>query len=111
MKDGKIYDIGEKAIQEILSFIKEAKFILWSGPMGNIEEGDFDKGTKIIAQAIANSKAKTVIGGGDTVAVLNEMGILDKFTFVSTAGGAMLEFLASGTLPGIEAIKNQTCCG
>ena len=107
-KDGKIYDIGKKAVEEILSLIKEAKFILWSGPMGNIEEGDFDKGTKIIAEAIANSKAKTIAGGGDTVAVLNEMGILDKFSFVSTAGGAMLEFLASGTLPGIEAIlKNR----
>ena len=104
MKDGKIYDIGERAVKEVLSLVQEAKFILWSGPMGNIEEGDFDKGTKIIAEAIAKSKAKTVIGGGDTVAVLNEMGILDKFTFVSTAGGAMLEFLASGTLPGIEAI-------
>ena len=103
-KDGKIYDIGEKAVEEILSLVKEAKFILWSGPMGNIEEGDFDKGTKIIAEAIANSKAKTIAGGGDTVAVINEMGILDKFSFVSTAGGAMLEFLASGTLPGIEAI-------
>ena len=104
MKDGKIYDIGEKAVEEVLSLVQEAKFILWSGPMGNIEEDDFDKGTKIIAQAIANSKAKTVIGGGDTVAVLNEMGILNEFSFVSTAGGAMLEFLASGTLPGIEAI-------
>ena len=106
-KDGKIYDIGEKAIKETLSFIKKANFILWNGPMGNIEEDDFDKGTKIIASAIANSKAKTVVGGGDTVAVLNEMGILDKFTFVSTAGGAMLEFLASGTLPGIEAIVSS----
>ena len=104
MKDGKIYDIGEKAVEEVLSLVQEAKFILWSGPMGNIEEDDFDKGTKIIANAIANSKAKTIIGGGDTVAVLNEMGILDKFSFVSTAGGAMLEFLASGTLPGIEAL-------
>ena len=72
--------------------------------MGNIEEGDFDKGTKIVAKAIANSNAKTIVGGGDTVAVINKMGILDKFTFVSTAGGAMLEFLANGTLPGIEAI-------
>ncbi len=106
-KDGKIYDIGERAVEEILSFVKEAKFILWSGPMGNIEEGDFDKGTKIIAEAIANSKAKTVIGGGDTVAVLNEIGILDKFSFVSTAGGAMLEFLSAGTLPGIEAILKK----
>lgn len=103
-KDEKIYDIGEKSVEKILSFVQEAKFILWSGPMGNIEEGDFDKGTKIVAQAIANSKAKTIVGGGDTVAVLNEMGILDKFSFVSTAGGAMLEFLASGTLPGIEAL-------
>ena len=107
-KDGKIYDIGEKSVEEILSLVQEAKFILWSGPMGNIEEGDFDKGTKIIAEAIANSKAKTIAGGGDTVAVINETGILDKFSFVSTAGGAMLEFLASGTLPGIEAIlKNK----
>ena len=64
MKDGKIYDIGEKAVEEVLSLVQEAKFILWSGPMGNIEEDDFDKGTKIIAQAIANSKAKTVVGGG-----------------------------------------------
>lgn len=109
MKDEKIYDIGEGATQEVLSFVQEAKFILWSGPMGNIEEGDFDKETKIIANAIANSKAKTIAGGGDTVAVLNEMGILNKFFFVSTAGGAMLEFLASGTLPGIEAItKSKT---
>ena len=107
MKDGKIYDIGEKAVEKVLSFVQEAKFILWNGPMGNIEEGDFDKGTKIIAQAIANSKAKTIVGGGDTVAVLNEMGILDKFSFVSTAGGAMLEFLATGTLPGIEALKKS----
>lgn len=106
-KDGKICDIGEKAVEKILSLVKEARFILWSGPMGNIEEKGFDKGTKIIAQAIANSKAKTIIGGGDTVAIINEMGILDKFSFVSTAGGAMLEFLASGTLPGIEAIKKN----
>lgn len=104
MKDGKIYDIGERAVEEVLSLVQEAKFILWSGPMGNIEKGDFDKGTKIIANAIANSKAKTIVGGGDTVAVLNEMGILDKFSFVSTAGGAMLELLATGTLPGIEAL-------
>lgn len=104
-KDGKIYDIGEKTTIKILPMIQSAKFILWNGPMGNIEEGDFDKGTKIIAQAIANSNAKTIIGGGDTVAVINKMGILEKFSFVSTAGGAMLEFLANGTLPGIEAIR------
>src|SRR3989344_3050758 len=58
-KDGKIYDIGEKAVEEILSLVQEAKFILWSGPMGNIEEDDFDKGTKIIAEAIAGSTEKT----------------------------------------------------
>ena len=104
-KDGKIYDIGEKTIMKILPIIQSAKFILWNGPMGNIEEDGFDKGTKIIAEAIARSGAKTIIGGGDTVAVIDKMGILDKFSFVSTAGGAMLEFLANGTLPGIEAIK------
>ena len=99
-KDGKNYDIGEKTIIKLLPLIQSAKFILWNGPMGNIEEDDFDKGTKIVANAIANSNAKTIIGGGDTVAVINEMGILNKFTFVSTAGGVMLEFLATGTLPG-----------
>lgn len=104
-KDGKIYDIGEKTITKILPIIQSAKFILWNGPMGNIEEDSFDKGTKIIAEAVANSSAKTIIGGGDTVAVIDSMGILDKFSFVSTAGGAMLEFLANGTLPGIEAIR------
>lgn len=107
-KNGKIFDIGEKTIENLLGLIAEAKFILWNGPMGNIEENNFDKGTKIIAQAIAKSKAKTIAGGGDTVAVINELGILDKFSFVSTAGGAMLEFLATGTLPGIEALKNSS---
>ncbi|RJQ30801.1 phosphoglycerate kinase [Candidatus Parcubacteria bacterium] len=104
-KDGKIFDIGEETIAKLLPIIKEAKFILWNGPVGNIEERDFDKGTKVLAQAVLDSGAKAVVGGGDTVAVLNQMGILDKFSFVSTAGGAMLEFLATGTLPGIEAIK------
>ena len=103
-KDGKNYDIGDKTIIKLLPLIQSAKLILWNGPMGNIEEYDFDKGTKIIAEAISNSSAKTIIGGGDTVAVIDDMGILDKFSFVSTAGGAMLEFLANGTLPGIEAI-------
>lgn len=106
-KDGKIYDIGENTIIKILPIIHSAKFILWNGPMGNIEEDGFDKGTKIIAEAVSNSSAKTIIGGGDTVAVIDNMGILDKFSFVSTAGGAMLEFLANGTLPGIEAILKQ----
>ncbi|HBB56597.1 TPA: phosphoglycerate kinase [Patescibacteria group bacterium] len=103
-KDDKILDAGEKTVEILTELIKKEKFILWNGPLGNIEEDGFDAGTMAVAKAIVASEAKSVIGGGDTVAVVNKLGILDKFDFVSTGGGAMLEFLAHGTLPGIEAI-------
>lgn len=103
-KDGVILDVGPKSAERLEGLIKEARFILWNGPLGSMEEPSFEEGTKIIAMAIANSGARTIVGGGDTVAILNELKIMDKFSFVSTAGGAMLEFLAHGTLPGIEAL-------
>ena len=106
-KNGKILDIGPKTTGNLVELIKKEKFILWNGPLGNIEENGFDESTKIIAEAIANSGTKSVVGGGDTVAIINKMGLLDKFSFVSTGGGAMLQFLANGTLPGIEALKNK----
>lgn len=104
-KDNKIYDIGNLSSQKLDSLVKDAKFILWNGPLGNIDEIGFSQGTERLAMSMAVSKAKTIIGGGDTVSVLDNLGLLDKFSFVSTAGGAMLKFLATGTLPGIEAIK------
>ena len=73
--------------------------------MGAFEQEEYAAGTREIAAAIANSKAFTVIGGGDTVTAVNKYGLLDKFDFVSTGGGAMLDFLAKGTLPGLEALN------
>ncbi|MEK9183736.1 MAG: phosphoglycerate kinase, partial [Patescibacteria group bacterium] len=105
-KSDKIFDIGPKTVENLVELIKKEKFILWNGPPGNIEEG-FGESTKIVAEAIANSGAKSIVGGGDTVAIINKMGLIDKFSFVSTGGGAMLQFLAYGTLPGIEALKNK----
>lgn len=101
---GKIIDIGPQAIKELAVLIKKSKFILWNGPLGNFEEKEFEEGTKAAAKLIAGSKAKKIIGGGDTITAVNKFSNLKKFSFVSTGGGAMLEFLAKGTLIGIEAI-------
>ncbi len=77
--------------------------VIWNGPMGLSEIEKFAQGTKIIAQAVA-SASHSVVGGGDTIAAVDKLGLLDKFTFVSTGGGAMLEFLAGEKLPGLEAL-------
>lgn len=106
-KNGIICDIGPKTNALLRELIKEARFVVWNGPMGKVEEIGFDEGTEILAAAIAELSAKSIIGGGDTVSVVEKMGILDKFSFVSTGGGAMLEFLATGTLPGVEALKKS----
>ncbi len=103
-KNGKILDIGPKSIKELSDLIKNSKFILWNGPMGNFEERNFSNGTFLTAKLIAKSRAVSIVGGGDTVAAITKLGLISKFSFISTAGGAMLEFLAKGTLPGIEAL-------
>ncbi len=104
-ENGAILDCGPKTVKMLKKLISQSKFILWNGPLGDIEKKGFEKGTVETAKAIARSRAKSIVGGGDTIGVLEELNILHKFTFVSTAGGAMLEFLAKGTLPGIEALK------
>lgn len=101
-----IVDIGPDTIAKLKDQIKEAKFILWNGPMGNFEKS-FNRGTLDIARAVAQSKAWSVVGGGDTVSAISDLNLTKEFGFVSTAGGAMLDFLAKGTLPGIEAIKKS----
>ena len=103
-KNESVVDIGKISVSILSSYIKEAKTILWNGPMGKYEELG-GGATKNILEAVAKSKAKTFIGGGDTAEIINEMGLEKKFTFVSTGGGATLEFLANGTLPGIKALK------
>lgn len=99
-----IVDIGPTAVSHIKKLIASAHTVLWNGPMGKYEEG-FGGATETILKLLARSKAKTIIGGGDTVALVTKLGILNKFFFVSTGGGATLAFLSKGTLPGIQALK------
>lgn len=96
-------DANAETLEILKKEIEKAHFILWNGPLGNYENG-FTKGTIELAKIISKSKAFSIIGGGDTVAVAKKVG-LKKFSFVSTAGGAMLDFLANGTLPGIKALE------
>lgn len=105
-KDEAILDIAPTSIQALQSIINASRSILWNGPMGNFEKG-FTAGTDALATAIAGSTAKSIVGGGDTLSSIQNLGLMDKFTFVSTAGGAMLDFLANGTLPGIEALEGK----
>lgn len=103
-------DIGEKTIQEFSSVIEKSKTILWNGPMGVFEMDKFSKGTTAIAKAIAAATAKgaySLIGGGDSVAAINKNGLTDKVSYVSTGGGAMLEYMEGKKLPGIVAIRGE----
>lgn len=102
--DGK--DISPQTINLFKEKISQAKTIFWSGPLGKIEEEEFSKGTKEIAKAIIESKAFSVVGGGETVEFINKIGLAEKFNHVSTGGNAMLVFLAGDKLPGLEALKN-----
>lgn len=105
-KEEGIFDIGPETIHIFSEIIKTAKTIFWSGPLGMYEDEFFEKGTKEIAkQIISNYSAFKIAGGGDTVSALNKFGVLDKFDYISTGGGAMLEFLSGKKLPGIEILK------
>jgi len=99
------FDIGEKTIKIFKEKIFQAKTIFWSGPLGKIEEEKYQRGSKEIAKAIIKSGAFSVVGGGETVEFINQLGLTDKFNHVSTGGGAMLAFLSGEKLPGIEALK------
>jgi len=103
-KDETILDIGADSVKMIALYIKKSKLILWNGPLGKYEDIGIGATGKIL-KLVAKSKATSIIGGGDTVDIINKLKIEDKFTFVSTGGGATLDFLAKGTLPGIKALK------
>ena len=92
--EGRFLDIGPKTISNYVAIINGAKMIIWNGPMGVFEDSRFSGGTEAVAKAIAGSGAFKVVGGGDSVAAMNKFNILDKFDFVSTGGGAMLEFFS-----------------
>jgi phosphoglycerate kinase len=108
-EDELILDIGPKTVKTIQNVIEDSKTILWNGPAGYFENPDFAKGSFEIAKKIVEkNKAKTiysVAGGGDTVALLNNMNVINNFNFVSTAGGAFLEYLEGKDLPGIKALE------
>jgi len=100
-----ILDIGSDTIKLFKNIISQAETIIWNGPMGIIEVKEFINGSIQVAQSVANSKAFSVVGGGDSIYLLEKAGLLDKIDHVCTGGGAMLEFLAGKKLPGIEALK------
>jgi phosphoglycerate kinase len=98
-------DIGPLTIQSYADHIKTAKTIFWNGPMGLFENKNFAKGTMSIAHTIAHTKAFSVVGGGDSVAAVQESGEAEKFSHVSTGGGASLEYIEKGELPGVQALR------
>jgi phosphoglycerate kinase len=97
-------DLGPLSVERFAAVLKGAKTIVWNGPMGVFEKPAFAVGTVALARAVAESAAFSVIGGGDTVAAVNQAGVTDRMGYISTAGGAFLEFLEGRALPGVEAL-------
>lgn len=102
--DGNL-DIGRRTIKFFSDILMNVKTVIWNGPLGMFEDKRYMKGTKAIAEAIVKSKAYAVTGGGDVISALDKLNMTDEFDFISTGGGAMLEFLEKGTLIGIEALE------
>ena len=103
--DDLILDIGPKTAQALAASLSQAGTIVWNGPVGVFEFDAFAKGTETLARAIAASRAYSIAGGGDTIAAINKFGIADKVSYISTAGGAFLEFLEGKTLPAVAALE------
>ena len=105
--DESIFDIGDKSAEQLAEIIKNAKTVLWNGPVGVFEFPNFGKGTEIISHAIANSDAFSIAGGGDTLAAIDLFGIADKISYISTGGGAFLEFVEGKVLPAVEILEKR----
>ncbi len=104
---GRPLDIGGRALSRFEEIIKNAETVFWSGPLGVYENPRYRLGTQKIAEAVVNSGSFSVIGGGDTITALDQFGLLEKMSFVSTGGGATLEFLAGQALPGLLALEEN----
>lgn len=105
--DDMIFDIGPKSAEELADIIMKAGTVVWNGPVGVFEFDQFGAGTKTVAMAIANTKAFTLAGGGDTIAAIQKYDIYDKVSYISTAGGAFLEFLEGKILPAVEILEQR----
>jgi len=102
-----IFDLGTVSMDAINEKIKKAKTILWNGPIGVFEFKQFSKGTELLAHAVANSCAFSLAGGGDTIAAIEAFGMEKNISYVSTAGGAFLEFVEGRKLPAIEILEKR----
>jgi phosphoglycerate kinase len=100
-------DIGPETSKRYAELVGTAKTVVWNGPMGVFEIDDFAKGTNAVAQAVANVKGTTIIGGGDSIAAVAKAGVSDRISHISTGGGASLEFLGGQTLPGVAALPQK----
>ncbi len=105
-KDDVILDIGSKTVKDITGILEKSKCVMWNGPLGMYEDARFAQGTNKVAESISKLKITSVAGGGDIVAALEKAGLATHFSYISTAGGAFLEWLEGKELPGIKAIKN-----
>ena len=105
--DDMIFDIGPKSAQELADIINKAGTIVWNGPVGVFEFDQFGEGTKTVSMAIANADGFSLAGGGDTIAAIQKYDIYDKVSYISTAGGAFLEYLEGKTLPAVEILEQR----
>jgi phosphoglycerate kinase len=105
--DEMILDIGPQAAREFSGYLGNVGTIVWNGPVGVFEKEAFAKGTEVLARAIAGSKAFSIAGGGDTVAAIHKFGVADRIGYISTAGGAFLEFLEGKTLPAVAVLEER----
>ncbi len=105
--DEQILDLGDASAQQLADILKNAKTILWNGPVGVFEFPNFRKGTEIVANAIADSEAFSIAGGGDTLAAIDLFGISDKISYISTGGGAFLEFVEGKVLPAVAMLEER----
>ena len=105
--DDMIFDIGPKSAKELADIISKAGTIVWNGPVGVFEFDQFGEGTKTVSMAIANASGFSLAGGGDTIAAIQKYDIYDKVSYISTAGGAFLEYLEGKALPAVTMLEEQ----
>ena len=106
-KDEMILDVGPESIKYYIEYVKKAATILWNGPLGIFELAPFEQGTRALSRAIANSPAFSIAGGGDTLAAIEKYGIADKISYISTGGGAFLEFIQGKVLPALTVLQDR----